>query len=467
MTKKSVLIIDDDVDICQLLKRFLERKGFDAKTAFKGNEGIISVQNIDFDLILMDFRLPDYDGIDLIQELKAIKPKIPIIVITGYSDVKQAVKMIQLGAFEYVTKPIFPEEILKLILKAVDQNTSSKTPKEVKKEIDKVDVIKENQPRVKKDTKEEKSYLFGQSTPAKEVIKQIEIVAPTEMTVLLLGESGTGKEVTARMIHNYSKRNDNPFVPVDCGALPKDLAGSELFGHVKGAFTGALSDKKGHFEQAEGGTLFLDEIGNLSYDNQIKLLRALQERKVRRIGADKDIPVNVRIIVATNEDLTEAIKDGRFREDVFYRINEFAINLPPLRHCIDDIMEFANFFLDQSNLELDKAIQGFSSEAKALLMAYNWPGNIREMKNIVKRSTLIAQGNKIEKEDLSNTILEPNTAPKINDELNLKEVVIQAETAAIKKALKLTKNNKSKTARLLGVDRKTLYNKLDQYGIEK
>lgn len=466
MPEKSILIIDDDVDICLLLKRFLERKGYKANTAFKGNEGIISVQNIDFDLILMDFRLPDYDGVDLIQELKAIKPAIPIIVITGYSDVQQAVKMIQLGAYEYVTKPIFPEEILKLINKAVNETNVEVEVKQLSNALIK-EALVQPKTELKKDNKEEKSYLFGESAPAKEVMKQIEIVAPTEMTVLLLGESGTGKEVTARMIHNYSRRKENAFVPVDCGALPKDLAGSELFGHVKGAFTGALNDKKGHFEQAQGGTLFLDEIGNLTYDNQIKLLRALQERKVRRIGADKDIPVDVRIIVATNEDLTEAIKEGRFREDVFYRINEFNINLPPLRHCREDIMEFANFFLDQSNLDLDKSIEGFSDEAKTLLEAYNWPGNIREMKNVVKRSTLIAQGKKIQKQDLAKNIIEQKTDVTKSDELNLKEVVIQAETKAIEKALELTNNNKSKTAKLLGVDRKTLYNKLDQYDIKK
>lgn len=462
MAKKSILIIDDDVDICQLLKRFLERKGYDAKTAFKGNEGIISLKNIHFDLVLMDFRLPDFEGIDLIQEIKAIKPAVPVIVITGYSDVKQAVKMIQLGAFEYVTKPIFPEEILKLIQRAIDSNGKA-LPDDGKS----APVSKTVPQKVEKNTKEEKSYLFGQSAPAKEVITQIEIVAPTEMTVLLLGESGTGKEVTARMIHNYSRRKDKPFVPVDCGALPKDLAGSELFGHVKGAFTGALNDKKGHFEQAEGGTLFLDEIGNLSYDNQIKLLRALQERKVRRIGADRDIPVDVRIIVATNEDLTSAISEGRFREDVFYRINEFMIALPPLRHCFDDIMEFAQFFLDQSNLELEKQVQGFTDEARDMLLAYRWPGNIREMKNVIKRSTLIAQGDLIEKKDLSRNLVVNKTVSSHSDELNLKEVVSQAETKAIQRALELTNNNKSKTAKLLGVDRKTLYNKMDQYGIEK
>jgi two-component system response regulator HydG len=466
MAEKTILIIDDDVDICQLLKRFLERKGFKANTAFKGNEGIISVQNIEYDLILMDFRLPDYDGIDLIQELKSIKPDIPIIVITGYSDVKQAVKMIQLGAYEYVTKPIFPEEILKLINKAINEPIESAAKKDVSSPPKKEEGVAAKK-EITKTNKEEKSYLFGQSVPAKEVMKQIEIVAPTEMTVLLLGESGTGKEVTARMIHKYSQRKDKPFVPVDCGALPKDLAGSELFGHVKGAFTGALNDKKGHFEQAQGGTLFLDEIGNLTYDNQIKLLRALQERKVRRIGADKDLSVDVRIIVATNEDLTEAIRDNRFREDVFYRINEFNINLPPLRRCKEDVMEFANFFLDQSNLDLNKSVQGFSDDAKDVLESYRWPGNIREMKNVVKRSTLIAQGKKIQKQDLPNNLLERDVSQNESDELNLKEVVIQAESIAIRKALELTKNNKSKTAKLLGVDRKTLYNKLDQYGIEK
>lgn len=468
MKKSKILVIDDDVDICQLLKRFLDRKGYESHSALRGNEGLIFIKNNDVDLVLMDFRLPDYDGIDLIKEIKAINKVIPVIVITGYSDVKQAVKLIQLGAFEYVTKPIFPEQILEHIKNALDQpepktNKSISVPTpapETKK-------VKTSPKTFKNNLQESKSFITGSSIQAKEVKNQVEMVAPTEMTVLLLGESGTGKEVTARMIHNYSTRKDNPFVAVDCGALPKELAGSELFGHKKGAFTGALNDKKGHFEQAEGGTLFLDEIGNLSYENQIKLLRVLQERKVRRIGDDKDIPVNVRIIVATNENLKTALEEGRFREDVFYRINEFNIKLPPLRACKEDILNFANFFLDKANIELNKNISGFSNKAQKELLNYNWPGNIRELKNVVKRCVLLSSDTLINESDLPLEIKVNEAPSKTSSSLLLKDAVAKAEIDAINSALKLVRNNKSKAAKLLGVDRRTLYNKLEQYNIEK
>lgn len=467
MQKSKILVIDDDVDICQLLRRFLDRKGYESHSALKGNDGLIFLKNNDVDLVLMDFRLPDYDGIDLIKEIKALNKSLPVIVITGYSDVKQAVKLIQLGAFEYVTKPIFPEQILEHVKNALDQPESKSKPDSIDSKKNEV-IKKKPTPKVlKNDYQESKSFITGSSAQAKEVKKQVEMVAPTEMTVLLLGESGTGKEVTARMIHNYSVRKDRPFVAVDCGALPKELAGSELFGHKKGSFTGALNDKKGHFEQAEGGTLFLDEIGNLTYENQIKLLRVLQERKVRRIGDDKDIPVDVRIIVATNENLKTALEEGRFREDVFYRINEFNIKLPPLRACKDDILNFANFFLDKANIELNKNITGFSNKAENELLNYNWPGNIRELKNVVKRCVLLSSETVINEEDLPLEIKVNETTPKIGGSLLLKDVTAKAEIDAINSALKLANNNKSKAAKLLGVDRRTLYNKLEQYDIEK
>ena len=459
MAKKKILIIDDDIDICQLLQRFLERKGYSATTAFKANEGLDVLSRRSFDLVLTDFRLPDMDGLDLISEIKKAKPDIPVIVITGYSDVKQAVKVIQLGASEYVTKPIFPEEILVHIKNALTEKT------EVKHKND------ESKP-VKKINNKQKAYLFGNSPKSQQIQRQIELVAPTDLTVLILGESGTGKEVAARILHNSSKRKEFPFVAVDCGALPKELAASELFGHVKGAFTGALNDKKGHFEMANGGTLFLDEIGNLSYENQIKLLRVLQEREVRRVGADKDIPVDVRIVVATNDDLLKSMEQGDFREDVYYRINEFQIQLPALRENTESIDEFLQFFLEQSNIEMDKSISNVDDEVIHAFKQYEWPGNIRELKNIIKRAVLLTNEDTIQIDvipsQISNAVYKAPEVDSLNEEeqFDLKKVVEHAESKAILKALEYSKNNKSKTAELLGIDRKTLYNKMNAYGIK-
>jgi two-component system response regulator HydG len=321
----------------------------------------------------------------------------------------------------------------------------------------------------KVDTTKNGEYIFGKSPSSKRIQKLIELVAPTDMTVVILGESGTGKEVAARMIHSMSQRKEGPFVAVDCGALPKELAASELFGHEKGAFTGAVSVKKGHFEMANGGTLFLDEIGNLSYENQIKLLRVLQERVIRRMGSEKDIPVNVRIIVATNEDLKKAMSRGEFREDIFYRINEFNIDLPSINENIEDLEEYLYFFLEKSNHELNKNIERIEPSVIETFKQYSWPGNIREIKNVVKRLVLLSEGNIITKSSLPSEFL--NATLNLNNNVsnenifNLKSVVEQAESETILRALKATNYNKSKCAELLGVDRKTLYNKMNAYGL--
>lgn len=458
---EKILIIDDDVDICTLLKRFLERNGYEVTTSFKGQEGIQQFKVADFDVVLTDFRLPDMDGIDVLKSIKQIKPNVPVIVITGYSDVGQAVKVIRQGAFEYVTKPILPEEILMLVQEAVKQKVSSPEENSSSNRI-----IEKPQKHTLSKTND---YIFGKSPSAKRIQNLIDLVAPTDMTVVILGESGTGKEVAARMIHSRSKRKEEPFVAVDCGALPKDLAASELFGHEKGAFTGAVSAKKGHFEMANCGTLFLDEIGNLSYENQIKLLRVLQERVIRRMGSEKDIPVDVRIIVATNEDLKIAMSKGDFREDIFYRINEFNINLPSVNESKDDLEEFLYFFLEKSNQELNKQIEGIADPVIDAFKKYSWPGNIREIKNVIKRLVLLTEGKTIQKEALPSEFLDATFGNHISSSneniFNLKAVVEQAESEAIIKALKATNYNKSKCAELLGVDRKTLYNKMNAYGL--
>lgn len=464
----TILCIDDDVDICHLLKRFLSKNGYDVETAFTGLSGLQALKTKNFDVVLCDFRLPDKDGFEMIKEIKTLKPYVPVILITAYSDVKTAVKAIQLGAFEYVSKPILPEEILMNIRAALQKTEGQKH-----EQSDTPSGNTQTEPTTKSVPAAVRyKYVPGESQQSRQIQKLIELVAPTDMTVLLLGESGTGKEVVANTIHALSARKNKPFVAVDCGSLPPELAGSELFGHKKGAFTGALNDKKGHFELANGGTLFLDEIGNLSYENQIKLLRALQERKIRMLGDIKDIDVDIRIIVATNENLKIAVDEGSFRSDIFYRLNEFSIKLPALREKKEDIMVYAKHFLNMANEELNKSITGFSDDVAEKFQNYYWPGNLRELKNIIKRAVLFSNDNLIKPSELPLEIIHPQITQQdlnginTNDIIDLKTASERAEKKAILNALIKTNYNKSKTAELLNVDRKTLYNKMNALGIE-
>ncbi|MFP4091378.1 MAG: sigma-54-dependent transcriptional regulator, partial [Cyclobacteriaceae bacterium] len=384
MTKK-ILIVDDDKDICLLLNKFLEKKGYDTATASDGASAIEALKKEKYDLVLCDFKLPDLNGLELIQKVKVINPEAALLVITGYSDVKVAVESIKLGAYDYVTKPLYPDEILITIKNALESKGK----------------------KAQSTTKKRKRFVIGDSPQARQIMKHIKLIAPTDMSVIIQGETGTGKEYVANEIHNNSKRKDKPFVAIDCGALPKDLAGSELFGHIKGAFTGAVNDKEGSFETANGGTLFLDEIGNLSYENQVKLLRVIQERKIKKIGGTKDIPIDVRLIVATNENLINAVKNGDFREDLYHRFNEFKIEIAPLRERKNDIRVFARHFLGQANADLGKNIQDFSPEVVETMKAYYWHGNLRELYNVVKRSVLLATGEEVTAECLPEEIKSP------------------------------------------------------------
>ncbi len=461
--EQKILIIDDDPDITLLLDRFFKKNGYGTTVATSGEEGIAELRKCNADVVLCDFKLPDYDGLEILQKIKLINPSTQVIIITGYSDVKIAVEALKKGAFEYVTKPLFPDEILLIVenafkkkKKLAQQATGSSSGAQAIK-IDK------------------KKFVKG-STPAAQVLqKHIDLIAPTDMSVIILGETGTGKEYVANAIHQKSKRSDKPFIAVDCGALPGELAGSELFGHIKGAFTGALNDKEGCFEVANGGTLFLDEIGNLDYENQVKLLRVLQERKVKRLGSNKETPVDIRIIVATNENLKESIKEGSFREDIYHRLNEFTIQLSPLRERKDDVRIFLTHFLNISNEELGKNISAFKTEAENALVNHYWHGNLRELKNVVKRAVLLCQESKISSEHLPEEIVKPDYFAFAKDEnddvfddqvMDLKSVAERAEKKAIKHVLNQTGGNKSKAAEILKVDRKTLYNKMSSYGIE-
>ncbi|MFT6055228.1 MAG: two-component system response regulator HydG [Roseivirga sp.] len=459
---ERILIIDDDPDICLLLKKFLAKKGYETFTAQEGREGERWLKENRVDLVLCDFKLPDYSGLEMLQKIKIIDIQIQVVIITGYSDVRIAVEALKKGAFEYVTKPLYPDEILITIQNAL----KARAEKE-----------EEGSPQVKtlgrSKAKVLETFVSGVSLSSLSVGKHIDLIAPTNMSVIVLGETGTGKEYVAKAIHQRSKRANMPFVALDCGALPKELASSELFGHTKGAFTGAINDKKGCFEAANGGTLFLDELGNLSYDNQIKLLRVLQERRVKPIGSNREVAVDVRVVVATNQDLKQSVKRHEFREDVYHRLNEFKIELSPLRERPDDVEVFAKHFLKEANEQLEKSVEGFSQKTMDVLKAYTWHGNLRELKNVVKRSVLLCQDSFIDVMHLPQEILAPDTDisgamdVSSNGELpkDLKSVAEEAERRAILMVLKHTNNNKSQTADLLKVDRKTLYNKLKAYDI--
>jgi two-component system, NtrC family, response regulator HydG len=466
--KKKILIIDDDLDMCSLLSRFLNKKGYEAEVALNGVKGLARFNEEHFDIVLCDFRLGDRNGKEVLLKIKEIKPETIVIIITGYSDIKTAVDVIKMGAFDYITKPLIPDEVINVIEKAIatpsgeliTPSVNAKTAKNRRQYV-----ISAN-----------KEFLIGQDGETARVYSQIEIVAATNYSIILYGESGTGKEVIAKTIHETSNRRNKPFVAMDCGTLSKELAGSELFGHVKGAFTGAVTDKEGHFEIANGGTLFLDEVANLSPEVQAALLRVIQERKFKRVGSTKEIDVDVRIIVASNENLQEAYKRGKFREDLYHRFNEFSINLPPLRERKVDIPLFADFFLDKTNLELSKNIEGYEDDVLAMFVNYAWPGNLREFRNVVRRAVLLTPSGKINSKvlpwEITNAVPLPQEETVIKEDskgqmaakdLDLKDAAAKAEYDTIMNVLKEVNFNKTKAAEILKIDRKTLYNKIKIY----
>ena len=450
-----ILIIDDDTFICQLLQTYLSNNGHKVDTAFNAWDANKKLKTSKYEIVLCDFRLPDSDGLEMLKKIKSAHPETQVVIITAYADVRMAVKLMKLGAYDYVTKPMQQEEILQL----VKQITNPKNNKETS-------VIKE--------------FIEGESGKMKEVIKLSEIVAPTDMSVLIEGETGSGKEYIARSIHEKSHRKNKAFVAVDCGAIPKDLSNSELFGHIKGSFTGAINDKKGVFEQANGGTLFLDEIGNLSHDVQIKLLRAIQERVITPVGGTKNIHVDVRIITATNEELETDVKKSTFREDLYHRLNEFKINIPPLRERKDDIIVFANHFMLLANKDLQKEVTQIDVEVLSLIHNYPWYGNLRELRNVIKRAVLLTQSDTIVLDSFPEEIRNNNTITKsettydkyeANKQIpknytpDLKDASKKFEREIILNTLEEVNYNKSKAARILNIDRKTLYNKMKMYEI--
>ena len=437
----SILIVEDDITFSLMLTTWLGKKGFVVRSSSSVSDAKRRLGEEAFDLVISDLRLPDSDGIDLLKWLKSTHPSLPLIMMTSYAEIQTAVQAMKLGAADYIAKPLNPDELLGKIreLAHVEEKAPARAPVPSAPDL----------------------YIEGQSQAARQLYEHVRLVAPTDMSVLVTGASGTGKEYIARRIHEQSNRSKAPFVAVDCGAIPKELAASEFFGHVKGSFTGAIENKTGAFVAAQGGTIFLDEIGNLTYEVQVQLLRALQERKVKPIGSNQEIAINVRLISATNENLRQAIEKGDFREDLYHRINEFTIRIPDLKERKEDLLLFANHFLDLANSELRKDIIGFDNDTMQLFQSYSWPGNLRQMKNVIKYATLLATGRYITRKELPEELTE-----NLSSHTNIQLKNVEHERDLIRKALQECGNNKTRAAQLLGIDRKTLYNKLKIYQLD-
>lgn len=438
---KHILIVEDDLTFSTLLGTWLGKRGFHVETAGDVARAIrLLTDSEPFDLVLSDLRLPDRDGLHLLQWLRRQRATTSFIVMTNYAEVQNAVEAMKAGADDYIAKPVQPDVLLQKIHDALGRHSQAQA--------------EAGEPPA------ETALLEGKSAAARQLYSHVSLVAPTPMSVLILGASGTGKEHVARRIHRESRRAKGPFVAIDCGALHKELAASEFFGHVKGSFTGAVSDKTGAFVEADGGTLFLDEVGNLGYDVQVQLLRALQERRVRPVGGTVERAVDIRLVCATNEDLGAAVERGEFREDLFHRINEFTLRMPELRERGADLMLFADFFLRQANRELERSVKGFDARAAEMLARHDWPGNLRELKNVVKRACLMATDEYIRPTDLAPAM----SATVRQTTLPLHDRATEQER--IETALRATAGNKSRAAQLLGIDRKTLYNRLRAYGMD-
>lgn len=455
----KILIIDDDTFISEILRKHLVNHNYEAEVALNGKKGIELFNKAKFDLVVCDFRLPDSSGMEVLKQIRSSRQDVPVIIITAYADVRMAVKLMQMGASDYITKPIHQEEFILLINRLLHHQQSVQIPGRA-----------EQQPQT---SYQQVDFVTGKSEQIKHVLELSRKVAPTNISVLIKGETGTGKEYIARYIHENSARRKKPFVAIDCGAIPGDLANSELFGHIKGSFTGAITDKEGVFQKADGGTLFLDEIGNLSYEIQLKLLRAVQERVVTRLGDTRAQKIDIRLISATNEDLGDGIKDRSFREDLFHRINEFSIDLPAIRDRGPDVILFAEHFIKLANEQLNRNIIGLSPEVEQIFMSYSWPGNLRELNNVIKRAVLMSPGMRIEKEVLPQEIAFPPVRVHANEQNSetksdsiLKNAMWDIERQLIIKTILDAGYNKSKAARLLKIDRKTLYNKIKLYQID-
>lgn len=456
---RHILIVEDDIAFGTMLQTWLRRKGFEVDKATSVGAAVkLLVDMKSVDLVLSDLRLPDHDGLRLLAWMHEHSINAPFIVMTNYAEVQNAVLAMKSGAADYIAKPVQPDILLQKINDAMEQNTQQ-SKATIQNSTTQNAPTAHNSKLKTQNSEAAPSYIEGKSEASRQLYSYVELVAPTPMSVLILGASGTGKEYVAHRIHDLSQRHDRPFFALDCGAIPRDVAASEFFGHKKGAFTGADADKRGAFEIANGGTLFLDEVGNLSYEVQVQLLRALQERRIRPVGGTKEIDIDIRLVCATNENLEEAVSEGRFREDLYHRINEFTIYMPKLSERGSDLFLFADLFIRHANEELNRNVEGFDSGAAEMLASHSWPGNLRELNNVVKRAVLLTRGSQITTAELTLAMgqIRTDNVLQLHDE--------DTERQRIITALQQTNGNKAKAARLLGVDRKTIYNKIEKLGI--
>lgn len=456
---RHILIVEDDIAFGTMLQTWLRRKGFEVDKATSVGAAVkLLVDMKSVDLVLSDLRLPDHDGLRLLAWMHEHSINAPFIVMTNYAEVQNAVLAMKSGAADYIAKPVQPDILLQKINDAMMQNTQQSNAT-IQNSTTQNAPTAHNSKLKTQNSEAAPRYIEGKSEASRQLYSYVELVAPTPMSVLILGASGTGKEYVAHRIHDLSQRHDRPFFALDCGAIPRDVAASEFFGHKKGAFTGADADKRGAFEIANGGTLFLDEVGNLSYEVQVQLLRALQERRIRPVGGTKEIDIDIRLVCATNENLEEAVSEGRFREDLYHRINEFTIYMPKLSERGSDLFLFADLFIRHANEELNRNVEGFDSGAAEMLASHSWPGNLRELNNVVKRAVLLTRGSQITTAELTQAMgqIRTDNVLQLHDE--------DTERQRIITALQQTNGNKAKAARLLGVDRKTIYNKIEKLGI--
>lgn len=445
--KHRILIVDDEEIVRQSLLAWFKEDGYEVDTAENADAALRLFEKGKFSLILLDIKMPGMSGMDLLVKLKEYDPDAIIILITAYASVSSAVKALKSGAYDYITKPIDPDELSHIVEKALYQKNLENENVKLKESIDEIS---------------KPDNLIGESHQMKEIYSLINTVAQTDTTVLILGESGTGKELVAKAIHLNSKRKYFPLVTVNCGALPESLLESELFGHEKGAFTGAHYRRKGKFEMANGGTIFLDEIGTISNKVQVELLRVIETKQFTRVGGSETISSDFRVIAATNENLEELVKEGKFREDLYYRLNVFTIHIPPLRERIEDIPLLANYFLKKFTTSMNKKISGISDEAMRFMLKYKWPGNVRELENAIERAVVVCRNDKIQLEDLPFKISNNSLYSEVEDK-SLSEV----EKRHISLVLKENNWNILKSAKDLKIDRVTLYNKIKKYGLRK
>lgn len=459
---QHILIVEDDIAFGTMLQTWLRRKGFEVEKATSVGAAVKLLTETfgkEVDLVLSDLRLPDHDGLRLLAWMHEHDINAPFIVMTNYAEVQNAVLAMKSGAADYIAKPVQPDILLQKIKDAMEQNAQQSNATTQNSITQNAPTAHNSKFKTQSAKLTAPRHIEGKSEASRQLYSYVELVAPTPMSVLILGASGTGKEYVAHRIHDLSARADRPFFALDCGAIPRDVAASEFFGHKKGAFTGADTDKRGAFEMANGGTLFLDEVGNLSYEVQVQLLRALQERRIRPVGGTQEIPIDIRLVCATNENLEEAVGEGRFREDLYHRINEFTIYMPKLSERGSDLFLFADLFIRHANEELNRTVEGFDSAAAELLASHSWPGNLRELNNVVKRAVLLTRGNKITTAELTQAMgqIRTDNVLQLHDE--------DTERQRIITALQQTNGNKAKAARLLGIDRKTIYNKIEKLGI--